>query len=319
MIVTAAILVSLAGSAPAVDTPAPPPPAVVTRTVRTPGDPFERMNRRFFAFNDRIDRMIFGPSARIYKRKAPNQVQHALHNFFVNLGEPVVAANDALQLRPKRTLTTLFRFVTNSTVGVAGFFDIAHNVGAVHHDNTFGTTLGRYGVPAGPYLYLPLVGPSDVRDTFGGAVDSYVIDPMNWVGYKKVKIHAPIGRKHTDDQNRIPYRNTIRTGLSIVGGIVARAGVEDDLNAIMSTATDPYATFRSLYLQSRSAAVRDSRWRHSQVPDYDIPDMTVEPAGPAQAQPSAAEPAATPTNDAPASPNPETAAPAPASPQSPAR
>ncbi len=256
-------------------------PVSKPRYGHTPGDPFERLNRASYHLNDWVDRKVFGPSARSYKRHSPNAVQHVLSNFFVNLGEPVVAVNDGLQLRPKRFLTTLFRFATNSTVGVAGFFDVAHNAGAVHHDNGFGTTLGRYGVPAGPYLYIPLVGPSTVRDSVGGGVDGFVLDPFNWVGIKKVHVAAKPGHPaHYDDQNRIPYRNTIRLGLGVVQGVVQRAGVEDDLNAIMSTATDPYSTFRSLYMQSRAAAIRDSHWFHGDVPEYDSTDMPPDPAGP---------------------------------------
>jgi phospholipid-binding lipoprotein MlaA len=240
------------------------------------GDPFEAMNRRFFNLNQRIDHAFLAPGARAYKRRAPGSFQRIVNNFFRNLSEPVVFANDGLQLRPKRVAISAFRFVTNSTVGVGGLFDVAVVAGAAHHDNGFGTTLGRWGVPPGPYLYLPLLGPSDLRDSFGDAVDGAVIDPMNWVGYHWVFEHAPGKALHHDYQNRIPYRNIIRTGLAVAGGIAERANVDDDLDAIMSTATDPYATFRSLYLQSRAAAVRESHWFHGDLPDFDTPDIPAD-------------------------------------------
>jgi phospholipid-binding lipoprotein MlaA len=265
-----------------------------TKRRHAPGDPFEKLNRASFHLNDWIDRKVFAPSARSYKRHSSNGFQHVLNNFFVNLGEPVVAINDGLQLRPKRFLTTVFRFATNSTVGLAGFFDVAHQAGALHHDNGFGTTLGRYGVPAGPYLYVPLAGPSTVRDAFGFVVDSFGLDSFNWVGFKKVRVAAKLSHPaHYDNQNRIPYRNSIRLGLAAIQGVVERAGVDDDLNAIMSTATDPYSTFRSVYLQSRAKDIRESHWFHGAVPEYDSTDMPPDPADPkVEASPAAAQPSA---------------------------
>jgi phospholipid-binding lipoprotein MlaA len=253
------------------------------------------MNRGFFKFNDRLDRTFVAPTARTYKHKAPGLFQRMLHNFVTNFSEPVVMANDALQLRPKRAVTSAFRFVVNTTAGVAGLFDTAKKAGAEHHDNDFGITLGRYGVPSGPYLYVPFMGPTSVRDAFGAAVDGLVIDPLNWVGYERVlePPHLP-GHPHPyiHHEDEIPQRNVIRVGEALMSAIDTRARVDDDLNAMMATATDPYATLRSVYLQNRASLVSQARWNHSDVPDFATPADT----GPSQAAaaPAAAAPAAAP-------------------------
>ena len=255
-------------------------------------DPFQGMNRKFFKFNQHLDRKFVGPTARAYKRKTSGTVQRMLHNFVTNFGEPVVLANDILQLRPKGAMTTAFRFIVNSTAGIGGLFDPAKHVGAEHHDNDFGITLGRYGAPPGPYLYVPLIGPTDVRDALGAAVDGFIIDPFAWAGWvKQLEPAHPPERPHPyyHHHDAIPNRDTIRVGEAVLSGIDTRARVDEDLAALMSTATDPYATMRSVYLQSRAALVNQAQWRHSNLPDFDTPADTP----PAQAAVSAAPPAAT--------------------------
>lgn len=254
-----------------------PAAAATTSPRHAPGDPLESMNRRFYRLNDSFDRKYFGPTARYYKHKTPSAFQRLLHNFVTNFSEPVVIANDALQLRPKRTMISAFRFAVNSTVGVVGLFDVAKHAGAERHDNDFGITLGRYGVPSGPYLYVPFMGPSNVRDAFGAAVDGFLIDPLGWVGYEKVleKAHPPrhlTAYFHHEDE--ILHRDIIRAGEAGLGAIDMRARVDDDLNAMMATATDPYATIRSVYLQDRAAQIDQARWRHKMVPDFDTPADT---------------------------------------------
>jgi phospholipid-binding lipoprotein MlaA len=281
---------------------APPPPAAEASAAgpkpaqhTAPGDPFERMNRGFFKFQDGFDRRFLGPTARAYKHKAPTTFQRMLHNFVTNFGEPVVVANDALQLRPKRAMTSAFRFVVNTTVGVAGLFDVAKKAGAEHHDNDFGITMGRYGIPSGPYLYVPLVGPSSVRDLFGAAVDGFVIDPLNWVGYENVVVeaHPPkIPHRYSYQHDDIPNRNIIRAGEAGLSAIDTRARVDEDLNEMMSTATDPYATMRSVYLQNRAAQVSQAHWRHSDLPDFETP---ADSPGAAPAAAAAAPPPPAPT------------------------
>ena len=270
----------------AAPTPAAKPPSA-------PGDPFQGMNRKFFRFNDRLDRTFFGPTARTYKRKAPGTVQTLLHNFVTNFGEPVVLANDIIQLRPKASMTTAFRFIVNSTAGIGGLFDPAKHAGAPHHDNDFGITLGRYGAAPGPYLYIPLVGPSCLRDALGSAVDGFLIDPWAWAGWVKQLEPAnppkrPLPYFHHHDA--IPNRDAIRIGAGVLGAIDTRARVDEDLQAMMSTATDPYATMRSVYLQNRAALVDQSHWRHGNLPDFETPADT-SPAAAAAAASAAVTPA----------------------------
>jgi phospholipid-binding lipoprotein MlaA len=256
-------------------------------TAAPPGsDPFQRMNRSFFRFNDRLDSSLFGPTARTYKRSTPGPFQSMLHNFVTNFGEPVVLANDMIQLRPKAAMTTAFRFIVNSTAGIGGLFDPAKHAGAPHHDNDFGITLGRYGCPPGPYLYIPLMGPSSIRDAMGAAVDGFLIDPWNWAGWVKELEPAnppkrPFPYYHHHDA--IPNRDVIRIGAGVLGAIDERARVDADLAAMMSTATDPYATMRSVYLQNRAAQVDQSHWRHTSLPEFETPADTSPAAAAAAA------------------------------------
>jgi phospholipid-binding lipoprotein MlaA len=290
----ASVLLS-AALALALTTAAPPPPdhptnprdaapqdaAAAPSREHTSGDPFEGINRRFFRLNEKIDKRIIGPAARGYKHGAPDVLQDMLHNFVTNFSEPVTIANDALQLRPKRAMSSAFRFVVNTTVGLAGLFDAAKMAGVEHHDNDFGITLGRWGSPPGPYLYLPLLGPTTVRDGLGKAVDNFVIDPLAWAGWSKDFIQHP---KHPrppyyHHHDNIPNRDTIRIGESLLSGIDERARVDEDLNAMLSTATDPYATMRSVYLQNRASEVDQARWRHAEVPEFETPADAGEAPG----------------------------------------
>ena len=269
-------------------------------------DPFEGFNRKFFNFSQRIDRAFIGPTARAYKRKAPGTAQRMMHNFVTNFGEPVVLANDIIQLRPKRAMTSAFRFIVNTTAGIGGMFDPARGAGAEHHDNDFGITLGRYGAPPGPYLWIPLFGPSSVRDALGMAVDGFVIDPLAWAGWvKELEPAHPPQRPHPyyHHHDAIPNRDLIRAGQAVLSGIDTRARVDDELTALMSTATDPYATMRSVYLQNRAAEVSQARWRHSDLPDFDTPaDTSSTTPAPVAAAPAAAPVAAVPAAAVPAAP-----------------
>ena len=267
-----------------------------TAEIGPPGaDPFQHMNRKFFKFGQHLDSHLIGPTARAYKHKAPGTLQRMLHNFVTNFGEPVVLANDIIQLRPKRAMTTAFRFIVNSSAGIGGLFDPAKQVGAEHHDNDFGITLGRYGAPPGPYLYIPLLGPSDVRDALGAAVDGFLIDPLAWAGWvKELEPANPPKRPHPyyHHHDAIPNRDAIRIGEAVLSGIDTRARVDEELAALMSTATDPYATMRSVFLQDRASQVDQARWKHSALPDFDTPADTSSPPPAAAASPAAASPAA---------------------------
>jgi phospholipid-binding lipoprotein MlaA len=147
-------------------------------TAHTPGDPWEPLNRVGYAVQGALDRVVIHPLASFFRVLTPGPIGHGVHNVIVNLSEPSVFIDDVLQLRFKRATVPVARFLTNTTIGLFGLFDVAGGAGVPHHDNEFGVTLGRYGVPHGPYMFVPLVGPTTVRDVIGGGIDA-LIDPLH--------------------------------------------------------------------------------------------------------------------------------------------
>jgi phospholipid-binding lipoprotein MlaA len=137
------------------------------------GDPLEPLNRSIFSFNEALDRHALEPVATGWDKVVPEVVQTAFGHFFDNLALPVRFANDLLQAKPVQAYETFWRAVVNTTFGLGGFLDVASMHGIVKSDEDFGQTLGYWGTPPGPYLVLPLLGPSSPRDTVGLAVDSF--------------------------------------------------------------------------------------------------------------------------------------------------
>lgn len=201
-------------------------------------DPLEPTNRVFYAINNGLDTVILRPLALGYRYAVPEPMRNGIHNALSNIGTPVQLTNDMLEGKPRRAGDTVMRFVINTTVGLLGFIDVATKWGYPNHDADFGMTLASWGVPEGPFLFLPVLGPSDPRDAVGFGVD-IVIDPFTWVG----KPHDPT----------ITALNWTRFGLNAVD---LRERVEDFLQQIKKTALDPYATFRSLYRQHREAQIQ---------------------------------------------------------------
>lgn len=132
-------------------------------------DPLEGLNRRIYRFNYYFDRYLFLPAVRLYQRVTPDPIETGVHNFFQNIGDVSTLINSILQLNVEKTLQTTTRLLLNSTVGLLGFLDIASDV--PRKDEDFGQTLGFWGVGEGPYLVLPILGPSTLRDGAGYAVD----------------------------------------------------------------------------------------------------------------------------------------------------
>ena len=231
-------------------------------------DPFEKLNRRFYAIHQAIDHALLRPLALGYSHATTGGIRQAIHNFITAISEPVVFGNDVLQLRPKRAATTFARFMINATIGIGGLLDPATKLGLPHHDNGFGATLGRYGFKPGPYIFLPLVGPSDLRDLLGTGVDFY---------------SDPVGRIH------YPKRGYVLLGIAVVGGLDQRAQADADLQQIESMGTDSYATLRSLYMQTREAEIQGGgAVSINDLPSFDDPGAPA--ATPAPAQPDAAPP-----------------------------
>jgi phospholipid-binding lipoprotein MlaA len=220
-------------------------------------DPWQRENRAGYAMQGKLNHYLIRPLSRVYRWLTPGLIGRGIHNALVNLSEPAALLNDLLQLRFKRALTPAARLVINSTAGLAGLIDVAGRHGLQHHDNEFGVTLGRYGFPSGPYLYIPMIGPSTVRDLIGGGFD-FVVNPLHWTGY-------PVG-----------YPDEARFAL---GGLDQQVSTEADLNALLSTAVDPYAALRSAYLQHKQGEI-DGEGVPLDLPSFDEPPSAPQPSSP---------------------------------------
>jgi phospholipid-binding lipoprotein MlaA len=221
---------------------ATPPPASDPDAVadfKETNDPLEPTNRVFYAINNGLDTVILRPLALAYRAAVPEPVRNGIHNVISNLATPVELGNDVLEAKPRRAGDTSMRFLINTTVGVVGVFDVAKGWGYPDHDNDFGVTLAIWGVPEGPFLFLPVLGPSNPRDAVGHGVD-IAGDPFTWLG-----------------------QGTIVTALSwtkfALNAVDQRERVLDPIDSIKKTALDPYATFRSLYRQHRRATVEEIR------------------------------------------------------------
>jgi phospholipid-binding lipoprotein MlaA len=202
-------------------------------------DPLEPTNRFFYRVNDSLDRYTLKPIAEGYMFVVPTPVRSGVHNVLANLSSPVLFADDVSQANPQHAGDTFMRFVINSTIGGAGVFDVAKGLGYPAHDTDFGVTLGLWGVPTGPFLFLPFVGPSSPRALLGRGADT-VLDPFSWVphGY---------GLKTV---------NWARYGVGIVD---LRAEFMSDIDHVKASALDPYATFRSLYRQNTKSQVEAAK------------------------------------------------------------
>jgi len=221
---------------------APKPPASDPEALaeyNETNDPLEPTNRVFYTVNNALDTYLLAPAARGYRYITPQSLRTGIHNMLGNLSTPVVLANDVMQAKPRRAGDTTMRFLINSTAGVAGFFDFASDWGYSSHDTDFGVTLALWGLPAGPFLFLPVIGPSGPRDAVGFGVN-IVLDPFTWVGQGAA----------------VTALNWSRFAISAVD---ARERVLDAVDEIKKTALDPYATFRSLYRQHREAQIQETR------------------------------------------------------------
>jgi phospholipid-binding lipoprotein MlaA len=202
-------------------------------TPANPKDPFEKFNRSMFAFNDAADRVVLKPAATAYKEVLPSFVQTGVNNFFGNLSDAWSAVNNLLQGKGQDGMSDVTRFALNSTFGLVGVLDIASEAGLQKHNEDFGQTLGIWGVPSGPYLMLPLLGPSTVRDTAALPVD-YQADIWSYT--------TPINLRN------------VGTG---VRAIDQRASVLDASNLMEEAALDRYEFIRDGYLQRRESRVFD--------------------------------------------------------------
>jgi phospholipid-binding lipoprotein MlaA len=196
-------------------------------------DPWMKMNRGIFRFNDALDRYAFEPVAKGYDYVVPDRVQNWVDNFFVNLRFPVVFANCLLQAKPAEAITSLSRFLLNTAGGLGGFGDPATALGMPKPNEDFGQTLGHWGVGTGPYLVLPFLGPSDVRDTVGLGADA-VSQPLPWL-----------------------VEWEITAGLGTLNAVNTRSLFLVTVRDLRASSVDFYAAVRDAYLQRRLSLVED--------------------------------------------------------------
>jgi phospholipid-binding lipoprotein MlaA len=233
---------------------------------RDPRDPWERMNRSFYQFNDTLDRGIVKPVAKGYTH-LPQPVQTGVHNFFDNLDYPVTIVNDLLQGQVVPFFSDIGRFLFNTTVGLGGLFDPATAAGMQKNDRDFGQTLGKWGVPKGPYVVVPIFGPYDVRDGVGSITVDYYANPRSYTKF------------------------WVNTSLWLVRGVDRRARLLP-LDATIQSAYDPYAFIRNAYLQNRDFKVSGGQSKGEEEQEEKLMEEAEESEGtqPSKAQPQAPQP-----------------------------
>ena len=238
---------------------------------RNPEDPLEPFNRSMFAFNEGLDKAVAKPAAQGYQTIAPYPVRMHISNFFNNLQDGWTVVNNALQLRPEAFLQSAFRFGFNTLWGMGGFVNIADDMGFTRDPQDFGKTLGRWGVSPGPYIVLPVLGPSTLRDSAGLAVDVHY-DLIN------------------HEVEHIPSRNSPYT-LELVD---KRANLLAAGSILDGASLDKYAFSRNAYMQKRRSDIDALRMKKEADADYyDAQDdwkadaSTAEPAASPEAQAAA--------------------------------
>ena len=198
-----------------------------------PRDPWEAYNRSMYRFNDAIDTAVLKPVATVYRDALPQPVRTGVGNFFGNLGDAWSFVNNVLQAKPEGALHSFWRVVVNTTIGLGGVLDPASEMNLERHREDFGQTLGRWGAESGPYLVLPILGPSTLRDT--------IALPVDYLGRPQAQIQD------------VPVRNSL-TVLDAVDTRARLLGVEQLLD---QAALDPYTFQRDAYLQKRRNDVHD--------------------------------------------------------------
>lgn len=207
--------------------------ATVPSNVRDENDPFEGFNRSIYTFNETVDGVLLKPVAIGYNAAMPDFANKGVTNFFSNIDDVVVMLNDIFQFKFAEAGRDAGRIGINSTLGVLGFIDVASMWDIPKRDEDFGQTLGYWGLNTGPYLVLPLLGPSDIRDASGRVVDSF-IDPVTYI-------------RHIDSRN----------GLIILEAVDTRADLLSASKVFEEAALDPYLFMRDAYLQRRESQVYD--------------------------------------------------------------
>ncbi|MBS0589800.1 MAG: VacJ family lipoprotein [Proteobacteria bacterium] len=201
-------------------------------------DPYEHFNRRMYAFNDFADRVAIRPVAVGYRKITNDTSRRLVSNFFANIESPITIVNDVLQGHPRYAFTQSSRLVINSTVGVLGLFDPASAMGIDARTTDFGVTLAKWGVPEGPYLVLPLLGPTTGRDLTAFPVDQYALNPLAWYA------HTREWKWEAQYLPQMAYLVTLRSSAI-------------DAEGLLQGVYDPYIFFRDAYRQRRLYKIYD--------------------------------------------------------------
>jgi phospholipid-binding lipoprotein MlaA len=246
------------------------------------GDPLQGANLKAFGATQAVDDAVIGPVARTYKRKVPSPIRRGIHNFLYNLKEPVIFLNFLLQLKPGKAAETAGRFAINSTIGIAGVLDVAKTkpFRLPRRANGFADTLGYHGVKNGPFMFLPIVGPTTVRDLFGGFVD-------------RLLLPTTVGHPFTSPTYTAP--------LGVLGALDHRADFDETLKVLHDGSVDPYTASREFYLRRRQAEIDHLHGRDPVVPPPVVRTLPAVEAG--------VEPAVPQTVATPVAPVPETVTP----------
>lgn len=231
-----ALTLALAGALGACASPPDPSDPEAVEEFKAANDPLEPLNRAVYEVTDGIDAVIVRPIALAYRNIVPQPVRTGVRNVLSNSVAPVLLANDMMQGKPKRAGDTFVRFIVNTTLGIGGIFDVAAGWGYPYHDSDFGMTQAVWGWrDEGPYLFLPLFGPSNPRDAIGVGVD-FALNPLTW----------------TSGGTTLEALQYTKTGVNVMD---TRSRYLDDLDKLKAQALDPYATVRSLYRQNRRATI----------------------------------------------------------------
>jgi len=237
LIITTALIagLSLAGCATAPTTP------VEKAEFETTNDPFEPTNRYIFSFNDFLDRLLIGPLAGLYRATVPPPIRDRVANILGNMSEPVIMANNMFQGEFTSAGTTLGRFLTNSTLGVGGMFEVANGLGLPEQQGDFGQTLHVWGFGSGPYLVLPLFGPSNIRDAIGLGIDT-LISPWKYA----------VANAGGEARDIFDYSDMGASALA------QREAVIEAYDSLREGSLDFYAQMRSVYRQHRAKQLGDT-------------------------------------------------------------
>ena len=220
-------------------------------------DPLENFNETSFEIIQSVDKAFVGPVALAYRDKLPSPIRSGVRNFLSNIGEPIRFVNFVLQLKPGKAVETVGRFTINTTLGVGGLMDVAKKK-PFHMPlrvNGFAYTMGYYGIKSGPYLYLPFIGPTTLRDVTGRIMDLMLLP---------IAVGKPF--------NNLYY--TVPAG--ILSSLDDRAEFDDELTRLRTQSGDPYAALRAYYLNKRQAEIDALRGKKS-PPPVPVPSLTPAP------------------------------------------